>query len=81
MKGNFKDRYGDWALVAGASEGLGAAFAASLAARGMNLVLLARRLPMLEKLSAELAAQYGIKTMSFQVDLADTDVLNNTLNR
>ena len=39
----FVRRYGSWAVVAGASEGLGAAWAEALAARGLNLALFARR--------------------------------------
>jgi uncharacterized protein len=41
--GEFTDRYGPWALVAGGSEGLGAALAGECAARGLNLLLVARR--------------------------------------
>ena len=41
----FTERYGTWALIAGASEGLGAAYAKALAGRGMNLLLVARRKP------------------------------------
>jgi len=39
----FAHRYGPWALIAGGSEGVGAAFAHKLAAKGLNLVLLARK--------------------------------------
>jgi short-subunit dehydrogenase len=46
----FKSKYGPWAIVAGASEGLGAAFAEELAKRGLNLILIARRLEKLEVL-------------------------------
>lgn len=80
MNNSLKEKYGEWALVAGASEGLGVAFARSLAARGINLVLLARRLTLLEKISAELEAEFKVQTQCFQVDLADLDVLNSTLN-
>jgi uncharacterized protein len=50
----FAQRYGPWAIVAGASEGLGAAFAADLAGRGLNLVLVARRSGPLEAVAASL---------------------------
>lgn len=41
MSLHFADQYGPWALVAGASDGVGAAFSDALAARGVNVVLLA----------------------------------------
>ena len=40
---SFKDRYGPWAIVAGASEGTGAAFSRQVAEKGLNLILIARR--------------------------------------
>jgi uncharacterized protein len=67
----FRQRYGPWAVVAGASEGLGAAWAEHLAARGLNVVLIARRQEMLDALSARLAQQHGVETRSLAMDLAD----------
>ena len=54
MTSSFTDRYGPWAVIAGASEGLGAEFARQLGEKGMNLVLVARRPAVLEELSEEL---------------------------
>lgn len=63
---NFGQRYGPWGLVAGASEGIGAAFATALARRGLDLVLVARR-P--EPLNA-LANRLPVRTVTVAADLA-----------
>ena len=67
----FAERYGPWAVVAGASEGLGAAFAEALAARGLGLVLLARRADLLEELASKLRASRGVEVRTVACDLAD----------
>lgn len=70
-KTEFKDRYGPAALVTGASSGIGQAFAEALAARGFDLVLVARRLDRLEALAARLAADHGVSALPLQIDLAE----------
>ena len=69
-------KYGPWALVAGASEGLGAAFAEELAARGLSLVLVARRAAELEALAASLRTKHGVDVHTAALDLADPNVLD-----
>lgn len=61
----FAERYGPWALVAGASDGTGEAFARELAARGLNVVLLARRADVL----ASVAASLSVETRVLVADL------------
>ncbi len=70
----FRDRYGPWALVAGASAGLGAAFARALAARGLHLLLAARRQGALDALAAELRAAHGVEVRTAALDLARPDL-------
>jgi short-subunit dehydrogenase len=70
---DFVARYGPWSLVAGASEGLGAAYAEQLAARGLNLVLVARRADLLQALASRLATTYGIETKIVVLDLSIAD--------
>lgn len=67
---SFAERYGPWALVTGASDGIGQAFARALAAQGMNLVLVARRQHLLESLAAELKANSGIECRAVAADLS-----------
>jgi short-subunit dehydrogenase len=75
MTVDFKDKYGPWGLVAGASVGLGAAFADELAARGLNLVLIARRSEPLKKLEDELKSRYGVDIRTVQLDLASPELI------
>ena len=68
---DFRARYGPYAVIAGASEGLGAAFATTLASRGLHLVLLARRAPVLAALAERLQADHGIRVVPLSCDIAD----------
>lgn len=70
----FTQQYGEWALVAGASEGIGKSFACRLAERGMNLVLLARRASVLAEVKASLEAAYGVQVVVRAVDLTAPDL-------
>ena len=76
-RGSLPARYGTWAVVAGASEGLGAAFAAELAARGMHLVLIARRGDMLRQLADRIHAEHDVEVRSLVLDLADRKFANH----
>lgn len=70
----FATRYGPWAVIAGASEGLGAAFAASLAARGLHLLLLARRAELLAAVAERLRASHPVEVRTAACDLARPDL-------
>ncbi|RPF20393.1 SDR family NAD(P)-dependent oxidoreductase [Myceligenerans xiligouense] len=65
--------YGPWAVVTGASSGIGEAFAHQLAAAGLNVVLAARSADKLESLGAALAVRHGISYRTVAVDLSLPD--------
>lgn len=64
-------RYGSYALVTGASEGIGRSFAQALAKAGMNVLLVARRDDRLNALAKELEAQYKILCPVIKADLSN----------
>jgi short-subunit dehydrogenase len=74
---SFRAKYGPWALVAGASEGIGAAFAEELAGRGLHLVLLARRLPPLDEVAQTIRAAHGVEVRTAAVDLGAPSMLDD----
>jgi short-subunit dehydrogenase len=71
----FRERYGDWALVSGAAVCLGESYCVVLAKKGINLFMIDNREEQLISLSGKLAKEYGIQTMSFCIDLFQTDAV------
>jgi hypothetical protein len=67
----FRRRYGTWAIIIGGSEGLGAEFARQIAAYGLNLVLVARRLDVLQGLSTEVRSRFSIEVLTISLDIAE----------
>ena len=72
---SFRARYGPWAVVAGGSDGTGAAFSRQLARRRVNVVLIARRAPLLDELAGELRAEYGVDARAVACDLSAPDAI------
>lgn len=73
----FADKYGPWALVTGASAGIGAEFAGQLAGRGLNLVLVARREQKLRALADRLQHQYEVEVRVAAADLSQPDFMDS----
>jgi hypothetical protein len=67
-----KEKYGQVAMVAGASEGIGASYSNYLAAEGMDLILIARRREPLEQLASSLKNKYHVNITTIYCDLSES---------
>lgn len=76
---SFANRYGPWALIAGASEGTGREFARQIAAQGVPSILVARRPEPLAQLATEIEADFGVRCMTASIDLAALDAAEQIL--
>lgn len=71
MPDKFHQTYGPWALVLGASEGVGSAFVEALAAKQLNVVLVSRRQNVLDQVAKKVQVRYKIQTRTIAMDLFD----------
>ena len=76
---DFGSRYGPWAIIAGASEGVGAAFARQLATKGIACILIARREAPLTALATDIRATNNVECITATIDLAAPDAFERLL--
>jgi hypothetical protein len=76
----FKEKYGQYALIVGGSDGLGYAFAEAIARRGLNLILLARQENRLRTAAARLREAYKIDVIDIAADAADYENVRSLIN-
>src|SRR5260370_8745574 len=71
-----KHRFGPWALVTGASSGIGRELTRQLAANGLNVVIAARRIDMLKELGDGIEREFSAQSRAVQVDLSEEDSID-----
>ncbi|XP_035687444.1 very-long-chain 3-oxoacyl-CoA reductase-B-like [Branchiostoma floridae] len=74
---DFRNYAGKWAVVTGASDGIGKAYAEQLAARGMNIVLISRSEGKLKAVAAGIESKAGVQTKIVVADFGSTEIYDN----
>ena len=72
----YRDLYGSWALVIGASATVGEQFARQLAEKGMNVAMVARRKERLDTVAAEISERHGVETRTIALDLLEETAID-----
>jgi len=78
---SFLERFGDWAIVTGCTQGIGRAYVSALAARGMNVVLVSRKKEALEEVAAEIEKMYKVKTYIIVADFTDDRAVREVVKK
>ena len=81
MTKNYFDLTGQVAIVTGASGGLGVQMAKALANQDAKIVVMARRQEKIDAVAAEIADEFGVKTLAVKCDITDTDVVNEAVDK
>jgi short-subunit dehydrogenase len=74
---DFLERYGPWAIVTGASSGIGEQFARLLAEQGFYLIIIARREERLDKLAEDLQEHHAVEVLPLALDLSSQNFLTD----
>ncbi|WP_108652666.1 SDR family NAD(P)-dependent oxidoreductase [Dongshaea marina] len=70
MKHTFREKYGEWAVVTGATSGIGSEIASQIAQQGLNLLLVSRNEQRLDNKARQLQEAYGVEVQTVQADLS-----------
>lgn len=79
-KERLKNKYGSWALVTGASSGIGRELAERLAEAGLNVILTSRRQSLLKELASEVGTRYDVDTHMVEADISTKKGISEILN-
>lgn len=79
-RNDFRERYGPWAVVAGGSTGLGAAYVRELASGGLNILTIARNGDKLRALKVECEERYGVEVRPLRLDLLEPDAFDRVVS-
>jgi short-subunit dehydrogenase len=77
---SFQKKYGPWALLAGAAEGLGEAYTLALAKRGVNIVMADKQAELLRSLAGRVEKEFGISTMTIHTDLVQENAAKEIMH-